>query len=106
VIPPVYAKDAHIKSFLATPWEEARAGLTEADAILFYGYSLPQLDINAERMFERALARNGKATVTLVNPSAEAAARFAGIIRDQPLLRFRSAEEFLHRGQFVLGKRA
>jgi len=47
--------------------------------MVIYGYSLPAIDIEAEKLFERALARNrGIAWIDVVNPAHESAARFAG----------------------------
>jgi hypothetical protein len=103
VIPPVYAKESLIKSYVATPWDEARTQLLQADAIVFFGYSLPGADIAAERLFQRAIKRNSKATVTLINPSSAAAARFAALMIDQLLVRFPSVGSFLRVGTFELG---
>jgi len=104
VIPPVYAKDSLIRAFLATPWEEARAALVQADAIVFFGYSLPANDIQAERLFQRALGRNRSVTVTLINPSETAPARFARVVRDQPMIRHRSVDGFMKTATFMLAR--
>jgi hypothetical protein len=102
VVPPVYAKDSLIKRYLATPWEEARTQLSQADAIFFFGYSMPETDIQAERLFSRALRRNGSATVTIINPGNDSAARFASIVRDHPLIRFPTVDAFLMHAELSL----
>ena len=85
VVPPVYAKQA-LRSTIAPVWDQAKRSLEQADRVVFFGYSLPQLDVEAEKLFERALARNQALTsVDVVDPAPAAAARYAAISPGRPL---------------------
>ncbi len=44
VVPPVYAKQA-LRHSVEDAWRDARVALEEADRITFFGYSLPQIDV-------------------------------------------------------------
>ena len=57
VVLPIYAKRALI-SRLQRTWDDARVALSQADRVIFYGYSLPQLDIEAEKLIRRGLSAN------------------------------------------------
>src|SRR5205823_2080988 len=79
IVPPVYAKQTLIAR-LQDAWDDAREVVERADRIVFYGYSLPQLDIEAEKLFQRGLAANTDVEWTdVINPSPDAAQRYAGI---------------------------
>lgn len=101
VVPPVYGKQTLRGETLNASWEDARAALLEADRIAIYGYSLPQLDIDAEKLFERGLARNTALDwIDVLNPAPVSAARFGGIASRKPLRWFPSADDFLSAGAF------
>lgn len=54
---------------------------------MFFGYSMPSLDVEGEKLFERSIQTNANLTdVDVINPQADSAARFAGIA---PKLRLR-----------------
>jgi hypothetical protein len=57
IIPPVYSKQT-LRQVIRVAWDEARDALEDADRVIFFGYSLPLIDIDAEKLFERSLARN------------------------------------------------
>lgn len=44
IIPPVYAKQA-LRRRIQVVWQDARAAVEECDRIVFFGYSLPAIDI-------------------------------------------------------------
>ena len=78
LIPPIYAKQPFISNFMAPVWQDARRALAACDRLVFFGYSMPTFDIEAEKEFQRAIARNRKlAHVDLVNPSTDSATRYA-----------------------------
>ncbi|MGB7686784.1 MAG: hypothetical protein WBL45_13505 [Solirubrobacterales bacterium] len=80
IVPPVYAKQALRPAALKQVWNDARQAIQEADRMLFFGYSLPSLDVEAEKLFERGLLRNDKINrLDVVNPSPAAAGRFAEV---------------------------
>jgi hypothetical protein len=78
LIPPVYAKQPFIRNFMAPIWEDARRALGACDRLVFYSYSIPLLDIEAEKEFQRAIAHNPRlAYVDVVNPDPGSASRYA-----------------------------
>lgn len=96
VVPPVYAKQSLIQAFMPSVWREAREALSRSDRVVFFGYSLPLADIEAEKMFQRTLVRNtGLHWVGLIDPSISAPSRYAGILPRTPLRRFPDADSFL-----------
>jgi hypothetical protein len=100
VVPPVYAKQA-LRSAIQPAWADARAALGDADRVVFFGYSLPAIDVEAEKLFERALAANTKAAgVDVINPAAEAAARYAGLAPAVPVRWYPDTASFFTSDRF------
>jgi hypothetical protein len=96
VVPPIYAKQPFLETPMKAVWQEAAADLSRADRVVFYGYSLPQTDIEAEKLFQRMLARNDRLTwIDLVNPDPAAAERFARVFPEVPVRRYGSLSTFL-----------
>jgi hypothetical protein len=100
IIPPVYAKQSLIHTVQAT-WDEAREDLQEAERVVFFGYSLPQADIEAEKLFQRALATNTSATgIEVINPDPVAAERYARLIVKKSMTWFPDVDLFLTQSPF------
>jgi hypothetical protein len=102
VVPPVYEKQAlRGGGDLESSWGDARKALEAADRVVFFGYSLPMLDIEAEKLFERALTRNRQVGwIDVINPAPAAAARFAAIAPQVPMRWYPGLNEFLEMGGF------
>ena len=95
VVPPVYAKQALFDSAVQVVRDDAWAALESADRVVFYGYSLPMIDVEAEKLFERSLAKNRSIEwLDVIDPSAAVAARYAGLAPAIPIRWFPSAESF------------
>ncbi len=95
VVPPVYAKQALRPKAVKLVWEDARKAIQNADRILFFGYSLPALDVEAEKLFERGLLRNDSVQwLDVVNPAPTSAARFASVAPTKPVRWYPSLEKF------------
>ena len=58
VVPPIHGKEGLIRTFLPQVWSNAELALQTADRIAFVGYSLPILDIHAERVIRRSVFAN------------------------------------------------
>jgi hypothetical protein len=102
VIPPVYAKQPFISNFMAQVWQDARGAIGACDRIVFYGYSLPLLDIEAEKEFQRAMARNARlAAVDVINPAPLAASRYADAFPRQSVRWAGSLERFFTTSPFA-----
>lgn len=81
-------------------WSDARAALEAADRVLFCGYSMPQIDVEAEKLFQRSLAANtGLPWAGLIDPAPEAARRYAQVLGQLPIRRFANVESFLAQEQ-------
>jgi hypothetical protein len=97
VVPPVYAKQA-LRASLHDAWDDARASLTRADRVIFFGYSLPPIDIEAEKLFQRALAANNVVErLEIINPDPLAAGRYAALAR-LPVRWYPSMQDFFAAG--------
>jgi predicted RNA binding protein YcfA (HicA-like mRNA interferase family) len=80
IVPPVHGKEGIIRSLLPKVWRDAEEALKTADRVAFVGYSLPALDIHAERMIRRSVAANVNVErIDIANPSPESASRFASV---------------------------
>ena len=85
---------------MPTVWADAREAVARSDRLVFFGYSLPPADIEAEMLFRRALANNTSlGWVDVINKDASAAGRFASLSPDRPLHWYGSVESFLARRQ-------
>jgi hypothetical protein len=101
VVPPVYAKHA-LRSTLQDVWNEARHALEEADRIAFFGYSLPAIDVEAEKLVERALATNSTVRwLDIIDPAPTSAQRYAGLAPAVPIRWYPRLEAFRDAGAFA-----
>jgi hypothetical protein len=81
-------------------WSDASVGLLGADRIVCFGYSLPSIDIEAEKLFERSLGKSPASWVDIVNPAPAAAARFAEVSKTKPIRWYPKLDDFLAFGAF------
>ena len=99
IVPPVYNKGALIEAFMPSVWAEAREALSSSDRILFFGYSLPVGDIEAEKAIQRAIAINENTPwVGVVDPSPLLTARYGQLLPATPLRWYPDADAFLDSG--------
>jgi hypothetical protein len=97
VVPPVYAKTA-LRGAMAKAWADARTAVEQADRLVIFGYSLPGIDIEAEKLFERGIAQNKALPfIDVINPGHSAAARFAEVGRSKPMHWYPSVDAMLAR---------
>jgi hypothetical protein len=102
IVPPVYAKQPLIESFMPSVWAEARDALTQSDRIVFFGYSLPQADIEAEKTVQRTIASNSNARwVGIIDPVPALAGRYGELVPTRPLRWYPSAKSFLESETFT-----
>jgi hypothetical protein len=100
VVPPVYAKQS-LRGQLEPAWNDARDALARADRVVMFGYSLPAIDIEAEKLFERGLFRNASAQwVDVINPASATAARFAETSAGLPIRWYPKPKDFHEAGGF------
>jgi hypothetical protein len=95
VVPPVYAKQTMRAKALEQTWADARKAIQSANRIVFYGYSLPELDVEAEKLVERGLLRNSTLEwMDVINPAASSAGRFADVSPALPVRWYPTLAEF------------
>lgn len=96
IVPPIYAKQTLIQSFMPSVWTDARSALDNCDRLLFFGYSLPPADIEAEKLFQRAIKANQRLPwIGIVDPATSVLTRYAELMPDASIRRFPHAEAFL-----------
>jgi len=96
VVPPVYAKQSMRPEILQKTWSDARASIERADRIVFFGYSLPRLDVEAEKTVERSLLKNAALQrIDVINPAPSSAGRFAGVSPALPVRWYPALRDFL-----------
>lgn len=101
IIPPVYAKHALRRSILPV-WEDASQALRNSDRVVFFGYSLPQLDVEAEKLFERGIgASQNLRWIDVINPSPASAERYAALTPAVPIRWYPSHSHFLEERPFT-----
>jgi hypothetical protein len=101
VVPPVHAKQA-LREVVAASWSDARQALETAERIAFFGYSLPGLDAEAERLFKRSLLDNGSVPwIDVINPGPASAARFADVSSGSPIHWYANLGDFVDSGAFA-----
>lgn len=99
VVPPIYAKASISSGSLAIARKDAKQAVLGADRLVFFGYSLPFLDVEAEKLFERGVQGNAALEeIDVVNPKPDAAARFAGIAPERRLRWYPDLDQFLAAG--------
>jgi hypothetical protein len=70
-MPPIYAKQALSAGLLQATRDDAKEAVSAADRLVFFGYSLPSLDVEAEKLFERSIQTNTNLTdIDVINPQA------------------------------------
>lgn len=71
---PLYVTPTFLKSFenlhLQNVWHRAYLALTEAESVVFVGYSFPEADYHLRTLFRRAIRSNTKVTCVLVPSDA------------------------------------
>jgi hypothetical protein len=95
IIPPIYAKQA-LRAKVQTVWDQARAAVKESDRLVFFGYSLPEIDIESEKLFERGMATNESLEwADVINPAPQSAHRYASLAPAVPIRWYPSLDRFM-----------
>lgn len=99
IVPPVYNKGALIEAFMPSVWAEAREALRLSDRVVFFGYSLPIGDIEAEKVVQRSVADNEEASwIGVIDPNPGLTARFGHLLPETPMRWFPTADDLLEGG--------
>jgi hypothetical protein len=97
IVPPVYNKGALIEAFMPSVWAEAREALSTSDRVVFFGYSLPMGDIEAEKAVQRAISTNQQAPwIGIIDPNPSLTARYGYLLPKAPLRWYPNAVSFFN----------
>lgn len=95
VVPPVVHKAAILHSALSGIWKRAMEVLSEADKVTIFGYSCPRADNESANLISRSLRQNKSLRyLTVIDPSAEAFARYAEVTGVGRIRWHRGAREY------------
>jgi hypothetical protein len=101
IVPPIYAKQALIH-LLDPAWTGAREAVQTCNRLVFFGYSLPTADIEAEKLFQRAIRANSDlVTIDVVNPEPASASRYAALVSSKPVRWFPTVDHLLDTAPFT-----
>lgn len=96
IIPPVTNKSAIMNKHLISLWEKAAIKLEKANEIIFWGYSLPDLDFESKNLFQKKITGNKSIDdIILINPDSTLCSRYIDILGLKKLDYFRDANSFL-----------
>jgi hypothetical protein len=77
-------------------WTDARRALESCDRLVFFGYSLSPIDIEAEKLFERGIAVNDSLKwADVINPDPAASQRYAGLAPAIPIRWYSTVDKFM-----------
>jgi hypothetical protein len=82
-------------------WADAAEALDQTDRLVVFGYSLPTIDLETEKLLERALRKAAKLEwLDVINPDPNSAARFASIAGARPVHWYASPDHFHRQDSF------
>ncbi len=77
ILPPVNNKSAIMHNQLKIIWEKAEQKLKNANEIVFWGYSLPDLDFESKNLFQRNLIGNSNISdISLIDPNSHVSSKY------------------------------
>jgi hypothetical protein len=98
VVPPVTHKSAVLHDDLKDVWRHAEEALRAAKEVVIFGYSCPPLDFESANQLRRTI-REKEATVSVIDPDGQIAARYIDLLKPAALRYFGSAKAFLDTAQ-------
>lgn len=94
VVPPVTHKSSVLHNDLRPVWKAAEDALDEADELIVFGYSCPPLDLESANQLKRSQVKS-EATVSVVDPNGQIAARYIDLLNPASLAFYKSAKVFM-----------
>jgi hypothetical protein len=77
-------------------WDETRRAIENAESVVFFGYSMPTLDVEAEMELKRSIRSNKHIRhLNVINPDPMAAGRYAGVFSSRAIRWYPSTDLFL-----------
>jgi hypothetical protein len=94
VVPPVTHKSSVLHDDLRPVWKAAEDALDAADELIVFGYSCPPLDFESANQFRRSQVKS-RATISVVDPNGQIAARYIDLLNPESLAYYNSASVFV-----------
>jgi len=94
IIPPVINKSQIMNPEIKSLWIKAEKKIVTANEIIFWGYSLPELDFESKNLFKRSISEKQKPI--LINPESSLAQKYLDTLDIKSLLYFKDANSFLN----------
>lgn len=94
IVPPVSHKSAVLHDALKDVWWDSEAALREADDVVIFGYSCPDLDFESSNLLLRAQKGND-AAISVIDPDGGIARRYIDLLNPRRLYYYPSARDFL-----------
>ena len=96
IVPPLTHKSAILHNELHKIWVLAEEALNEANKIIIYGYSFPQLDFESSNLIQKSLkGKENNKIISIINPDVNVLKRYAELINPKRLHYFSYAKYFL-----------
>lgn len=96
IIPPVNNKSSVMHNKLKLLWINTENILKKANEIIFWGYSLPDLDFESKNLFTRNMKDNPKLKkVSVINPDSSVVKKFIDMLELNQLCYYSDANRFI-----------
>lgn len=96
VVPPIYEKASRYQEVLRPVWTRARLVLQEADELIIFGYSFPDMDYAARSMLKQAFIKNLKLSdVHIIDTNPQIASNISELLNASCTYHYRTAQDFI-----------
>lgn len=98
IIPPVTHKAGILHQDIMPIWSKAETALKQAQRILVFGYSCPEMDFESANLLRRTVPKNNNLKAFfIIDPEARVFQRYAELTQLDSLYYFRTPKEYLLR---------
>jgi hypothetical protein len=96
VVPPIYEKASRYQKVLKPVWENARSALLQADELIVFGYSFPDMDFAARSMLRQSFIKNPNLRdVHIIDIDPSIASKIAEILGACCTYHYRKVSDFV-----------
>ncbi|MBI3124472.1 MAG: hypothetical protein HYZ10_08705 [Ignavibacteriales bacterium] len=98
IIPPVNNKSAIMHNQLKLVWQKAEQKLRRATEIIFWGYSLPDLDFESRNLFVRNISDNKNIrTIVVIDPNSSVVKKYIDLLGLSDVMYYKDANVFIEK---------
>lgn len=96
IIPPVINKAGVLHNELKPIWRAAEEKLSEANEVVFFGYSFPDSDIETANLIKRTFHSNDNLkSISVIDPNGEVLVRLLNLVKPDSIKYYVNAEAYL-----------